>query len=150
MNYTDRLQCPIAIYNILFAFVTNTLQHKTFQIQCYRYIFMISVFISSVLCLGRKIIIIQMERLFGWNKEQKFLYFIKVELFPLMNYYYYYSNQESTYYEHVNHVSRVSPVNTLKKKMSCFRGSVVLHTLEHSRTDQIKCIVSQLQPDRRC
>jgi hypothetical protein len=38
---------------------------------------------------------------------------------------------------------------TLKKtknKKSNFRGSVVLHVLEHSRADQIKCIVSQLQP----
>jgi hypothetical protein len=37
-----------------------------------------------------------------------------------------------------------------KSLLSCFRGSVVLHTLEHNRTDQIKCIVSQLQPARRC
>jgi hypothetical protein len=36
-----------------------------------------------------------------------------------------------------------------KNMKSYFRGSVVLHTLEHSRTDQIKCIVSQLQPARR-
>jgi hypothetical protein len=27
---------------------------------------------------------------------------------------------------------------------------VVLHTLEHNRTDHIKCIVNQLQPARRC
>jgi hypothetical protein len=51
------------------------------------------------------------------------------------------------------HVNRVSPANTLKKRkiksLPCyFRGSVVFHTLEHSRTDQIKCIVSQLQPAR--
>jgi hypothetical protein len=32
----------------------------------------------------------------------------------------------------------------IKSLLSYFRGSVVLHTLEHSRTDQIKCIVSQL------
>jgi hypothetical protein len=32
----------------------------------------------------------------------------------------------------------------MKSLLSSFRGSVVLHTLEHSRTDQIKCIVSQL------
>jgi hypothetical protein len=49
------------------------------------------------------------------------------------------------------HVSRVSPANTLKKRkmkvrMSYFRGSVVVHTLEHSRIDQIKYIVGQLQP----
>jgi hypothetical protein len=31
-----------------------------------------------------------------------------------------------------------------KNKKSYFCGSVVLHTLEHSRTDQIKCIISQL------
>jgi hypothetical protein len=30
------------------------------------------------------------------------------------------------------------------------RGSAVLHTLEHSRNDRIKYIVSQLQPARRC
>jgi hypothetical protein len=33
-----------------------------------------------------------------------------------------------------------------KNKKSYFHGPVVLHTLEHSRTDQIKCIVNQLQP----
>jgi hypothetical protein len=53
-------------------------------------------------------------------------------------------------------VNRVSPANTLKKEnkkkknVSYFRGSVVLHALEHSRTDQIKYTVSQLQPARRC
>jgi hypothetical protein len=56
---------------------------------------------------------------------------------------------------HVNRVSLVSLANTLKNKkikslMPYFRGSVVPHTLEHSRTDQIKCIVSHLQPARRC
>jgi hypothetical protein len=51
-------------------------------------------------------------------------------------------------------VNRVSLANTLKKRkirsLSYFRRSVVLHTLGHSRTDQIKCVVSQLQPARRC
>jgi hypothetical protein len=37
----------------------------------------------------------------------------------------------------------------IKSLLSYFRGLVVLQTLEHSRTDQIKCIVSQLQPARR-
>jgi hypothetical protein len=32
----------------------------------------------------------------------------------------------------------------IKSFLSYFRGLVVLHTLEHSRADQIKCIVSQL------
>jgi hypothetical protein len=31
----------------------------------------------------------------------------------------------------------------MKNKKSYFCGSVVFHTLEHSRTDQIKCFVSQ-------
>jgi hypothetical protein len=53
------------------------------------------------------------------------------------------------------HINRVSPAYTLKNKkikslLSYFRGSAVLHTLEHSRTDQIKCIRNQLQPARRC
>jgi hypothetical protein len=50
----------------------------------------------------------------------------------------------------VNRVSGLIPANTLKKKrnlhvfcLTYFRGSLVL---QHSRTDQIKCIVSQLQP----
>jgi hypothetical protein len=46
-------------------------------------------------------------------------------------------------------VSCVSPANTLrnkKQKVSYFHGLVVLHTLEHNRTDQIKRIISQLQP----
>jgi hypothetical protein len=30
------------------------------------------------------------------------------------------------------------------KHLTCFLGSVVFHTLEHSWKDQIKCIVSQL------
>jgi hypothetical protein len=34
----------------------------------------------------------------------------------------------------------------MESLLSYFRGSVVLHTLEHSRTDQIKRIISQLQP----
>jgi hypothetical protein len=45
------------------------------------------------------------------------------------------------------HVSHISPANTLKKrkiKKSYFRGSVALHTLQHSRTDQI--IIKHLQP----
>jgi hypothetical protein len=51
------------------------------------------------------------------------------------------------------YVNRVSSANTLRNEKSknllaYFRGSVVLHTLEHSRTDQIKCIVSHLQPAR--
>jgi hypothetical protein len=53
----------------------------------------------------------------------------------------------------VNRVSLVSLANTLgneKRLLSCFLGSVVLHTLEHSRTDQVKCIVNQLEPARRC
>jgi hypothetical protein len=36
-----------------------------------------------------------------------------------------------------------------KSLLSYFCGSVVHHTLEHSRTDEIKCIVSQLQSARR-
>jgi hypothetical protein len=40
------------------------------------------------------------------------------------------------------HVNRVSPANILKNQkiksfLSYFRGSVVLHTLQHSRTDKI-------------
>jgi hypothetical protein len=35
-----------------------------------------------------------------------------------------------------------------KRPLFYFCGSVVLHALEHSRTDQIKYIVSQLQLDR--
>jgi hypothetical protein len=43
------------------------------------------------------------------------------------------------------HVSQVNPANTLKNK------KLVLHTLEHNRTDQIKCIVNQLLEDyARC
>jgi hypothetical protein len=45
------------------------------------------------------------------------------------------------------HVNRVSSANTSKNiKYKVFRDSVVLHTLEHSITDQIKRVVSQLQP----
>jgi hypothetical protein len=43
------------------------------------------------------------------------------------------------------HANRVSPANTVKKNNKSFRGSVVLRTLKHSRSDQIKRIVSQLQ-----
>jgi hypothetical protein len=47
------------------------------------------------------------------------------------------------------HVKRVSPANTSKNLLYYFRGSVVLHTLEHSWIDQIKCssqpgVVSQI------
>jgi hypothetical protein len=38
--------------------------------------------------------------------------------------------------------------NEIKSLLCYFRGSVVLHILEHSRTDQIKCVVSQLQPSQ--
>jgi hypothetical protein len=48
-----------------------------------------------------------------------------------------------------DHVNCVSPANTLwkmknKKVAFYFRGSVILHTSEQSRTKQIKCIVNQL------
>jgi hypothetical protein len=53
------------------------------------------------------------------------------------------------------YVNRVSPANTSKKRkinsiLPYFLGLLVLHTLEHIRNDKIKCIVSQLQPARRC
>jgi hypothetical protein len=47
---------------------------------------------------------------------------------------------------HVNLVSRANPANTLKVLLSYFYGLLVLHTLEHSRSDQMKCIVSQMRP----
>jgi hypothetical protein len=44
---------------------------------------------------------------------------------------------------HVNDVNHVRQANTSKKSLvSYFRGTVALRTLEHSRTDQVKCIVS--------
>jgi hypothetical protein len=38
----------------------------------------------------------------------------------------------------------------IKSLLCYFRGSVALHTLEQSGTNQINRIVSQLQPARRC
>jgi hypothetical protein len=46
-------------------------------------------------------------------------------------------------------LARLTLRKTKNSLLFSFRGSVVLHTLEHSRTDQIKRIVSQLQPTRR-
>jgi hypothetical protein len=51
----------------------------------------------------------------------------------------------------VNRVGRTSTDNTLKigKQQVLCPTSAVLHTLQHRRTDQMKCIVSQLQPGRQ-
>jgi hypothetical protein len=52
---------------------------------------------------------------------------------------------------HVSHVSHVSLATALKKLkikslLFYFHVSVILHTLEHSKTYQIKWIISQLEP----
>jgi hypothetical protein len=44
------------------------------------------------------------------------------------------------------HVNHVSWADTLRNKQFFLCSSVELSTLQHSRTDQIKCIISQLQP----
>jgi hypothetical protein len=52
------------------------------------------------------------------------------------------------------HISLVSPANISKNEKEnappYFHGSVALDKLEHVRTNQIKFIVSQLWPGRRC
>jgi hypothetical protein len=46
---------------------------------------------------------------------------------------------------HVNHISHANTWET-KSKKSYLRGLLVLHTLEQTKTDHIKCIVKQPQP----
>jgi hypothetical protein len=62
------------------------------------------------------------------------------------------SNNQYRFTPRGERVNRVSPANTLKnekqKVLSCLCDSVVLHTVEHDTTGQIKCIVSQLQPTK--
>jgi hypothetical protein len=47
-------------------------------------------------------------------------------------------------------LAELARLTLLEPKIKCrpsyFSGSVVLHSLEHSVTDQKKCIVRQLQP----
>jgi hypothetical protein len=47
-------------------------------------------------------------------------------------------------------LARLTLRKTKNTLLSYFRGSVVLRTLKHIKTDQIESIASQLQPAKRC
>jgi hypothetical protein len=51
---------------------------------------------------------------------------------------------------HTRRRENLKSYRKIRRFLSYFRGSVALYTLEHSGTDQIKCILSQLQSARRC